>query len=177
MDVNIDIPNYDELEAAREALVRTLRDENTSILFGSPVDPTLPGYLDVITNPKDLGTILADCERSLDEGEPYRDAASILKDVQLVWSNCLRYNDRPEDAPIVDICKFSQKIFLREWRKAGLPGISGVASDRKTPRSATRSRVYSMDKGRYIACIMMSRALVFFPCSTMRTLSISVSYF
>lgn len=140
-------PKYEELEAARDALVRTLQDESTSLLFGEPVDPTLPGYLDVISHPKDLGTILADCERSLEEGVPYLNAASIWGDVQIVWNNCFTYNDRPEDETIIDILRHSQKIFNREWKRAGLRVITPSASDRKIPKSVPRSHVYSSDKG------------------------------
>lgn len=110
-----------ELDAAKAAVEATLRDANTSALFGQPVDPTLlPDYLDIVKHPKDLGSILGDLEASLQGSGPYTTAQDVLNDVQLVWTNCLQYNNRPEDKPIVDICRLSSKLFNKEWRKAGL---------------------------------------------------------
>jgi Bromodomain len=117
-----------ELEAARKAVVAALLDANVNVLFGSPVDTSaLTDYLDIVDNPKDLGTVLADLESSLEGTGPYKSAADVFNDVLLVWSNCLKYNDRPEDKAIVDICKRSAKLFEREWRKAGLEVIKGKA--------------------------------------------------
>lgn len=118
-------------------VVGVLADDNASLLFGSPVDPSdLPDYLDIIKNPKDLGTILSDIEDSLNGEGPYLNAEQVLQDVQLVWSNALTYNNRPEDKSIVKITKSISKFFKREWQKAGLPSSSlnkaaggGIAGD------------------------------------------------
>jgi hypothetical protein len=117
----------EELEAARKAVAGALMDANVSVLFGSPVDTdALPDYLTIVDTPKDLGTVLADVESSLEGVGPYNSSLDVYKDVSLVWSNCLKYNDRPEDKAIVDICKRSAKLFEKEWRKAGLQ-VTGEA--------------------------------------------------
>ncbi|KAG7673970.1 hypothetical protein Ndes2526B_g02554 [Nannochloris sp. 'desiccata'] len=124
-----DQDNSGELEAARKAVAAALLDANVNVLFGSPVDTSaLTDYLTIIDTPKDLGTVLADLEGSLEGSGPYKTAADVFKDVSLVWSNCLKYNDRPEDKAIVDICKRSAKLFEKEWRKAGLKVCKDQAS-------------------------------------------------
>lgn len=124
-----------ELLAARAAVAGSLEDEDTAALFGEPVDPgVLPDYLSIIKEPKDLGTVLEDLDKSIKGAGPYRNAKDVFRDVQLIWSNCRRYNNRPEDKPIVDICRYSSKLFNEEWRKAGLlvPSVS--------PGNATSAR-------------------------------------
>lgn len=112
-----------ELEAARRAVAATLLDANVNLIFGSPVDVTvLTDYLDIVETPKDLGTVLEDIDRSLQGSGPYKTAADVLNDISLVWSNCLKYNDRPEDKAIIDICRRSAKLLDKEWIKAGLQG-------------------------------------------------------
>ena len=124
-----DQANSGELEAAKKAIAAALLDANVNLLFGSPVDiSVLPDYLDIVDNPKDLGTVLADVESSLEGSGTYKTALDVYKDVSLVWTNCTKYNDRPEDKAIVDICKRSAKLFDKEWRKAGLEVPKGEAS-------------------------------------------------
>lgn len=54
----------------------------------------LHDYHQVITRPMDLGTIKGNLQA---EPPCYFSSAEVLKDVQLVWSNCRTYNDE-EDA-------------------------------------------------------------------------------
>jgi len=135
--------SWSELEASREALAAALADPATDALFGEPVDTAaLPDYLTVIQHPKDLGTVLADVEKSLQGAGPYLAASDVYTDVLLVWSNCERYNSRPEDKEIVKVCKRSAALVAREWRKAGLDLpeeeelIAQPASQRKGASSA-----------------------------------------
>jgi hypothetical protein len=110
-----------ELEAAEAALTAALRDANIAAVFGAPVDPAvLPDYLDVISEPKDLGTILEDVEKSLAGDGPYFTAEDVYRDVELTWSNCLAYNNSPADREMQLLCKRSQAVVLREFGKAGL---------------------------------------------------------
>lgn len=121
MSAAADQTNSEELEAARKAVAAALLDANVNVLFGSPVDTSaLPDYLDIVDNPMDLGTVLADVESSLEGSGPFKTALDVYKNVSLVFSNCLKYNDRPEDKTIADICKRSIKLLDKEWRKAGL---------------------------------------------------------
>lgn len=64
------------------------------------MDPKLdqaPDYLDVIKKPMDLGTI----ESNLKKGR-YRSGAEFEADVNLVWSNCFKYNALPVPSLIHD---------------------------------------------------------------------------
>jgi hypothetical protein len=172
MEETSELQNIEELEAAREAVAGALKDANTSLLFGEPVDPSLQGYLDVVKEPKDLGTILADIDGSIDGEGPYHTATDVLRDVQLVWSNCFRYNDRPEDAPIVDQCKASQKVFLREWKKAGLtiaaaggPSDQGAMSASLVPTRKSREKGMSLQYNRQYTSSQRTFHRVFEPSS------------
>ena len=109
-------PGGGPLEAARSAIAAILEDQQINSLFGAPVDTTLlPDYLDIVDNPKDLGTIVYDIDR-----KRYKHAHDVYSVVQLVWENCLKYNDRPEDEDIIAICNFASQRFHEEWAKAGL---------------------------------------------------------
>jgi len=124
--------DIEELEVARQVVASVLKDANASLIFGSPVDQSvLPDYSDVIKNPKDLGTILSDLENSINGDGPYQAPEDILIDVELVWQNCLLYNNRPEDKSIVNICKKTSKLFTREWKKAGLSGRTSASAVRQ----------------------------------------------
>ena len=62
--------------------------------FLAPVDEErdqAPGYFDIITEPRDMGTI----GTKLREGG-YQTPTSFLTDLRLVWSNALRYNSNPQ---------------------------------------------------------------------------------
>jgi hypothetical protein len=122
--------NVEELEAARKAIAAALLDANVNVLFGSPVDTSaLHDYLSIVDTPKDLGTVLADVESSIDGSGPYNQAADVYNDCLLVWSNCLKYNDRPEDKAIRDMCARSCKLLEKEWKKAGLEVSKNLTSD------------------------------------------------
>lgn len=129
-----------ELHAAKAAVAATLQDADTLALFGQPVDPRLlPDYLDIIKQPKDLGSIVNDLDASLQGSGPYKTARDVLDDVHVVWANCLQYNNRPEDKPIVDICRRSSKIFNKEWRKAGLPTVNNGKRSMRTLGEGTKT--------------------------------------
>ena len=138
-----------ELEAAEAALTAALRDANIAAVFGAPVDPAaLPDYLDVISEPKDLGTILEDVEKSLAGDGPYFTAEDVYRDVQLTWRNCLAYNNSPADREMQALCKQSQAVVLREFGKAGLDvgkkasGASPAAPPAHRLRSALRGALW-----------------------------------
>lgn len=102
------------LKTLKQAITKTLADADTNALFGAPVDTTLlPDYTKIVHNPRDLQSIADDIQSSLDKKGPYSSANEALQDVQLVWDNCFLYNNRPEDASIVEICKKSKLLFQR----------------------------------------------------------------
>jgi hypothetical protein len=130
-----------ELVAAQAALTAALQDANIAGLFGAPVDPAAcPDYLEVVRHPMDLGTVLQGVEKSLQGAGPYLTAADIYRDVELVWSNCLKYNCRPVDKPMAMVCKRCSALVAKEWRKAGLEppakGSPGAAAAVRQPAGA-----------------------------------------
>ena len=71
---------------ALEALKIGMATDLAQVFFNDPVDAValgIPEYYEVIKKPMDLGT----CKAKLMRGE-YKSAAELLKDVQLIWSNC-----------------------------------------------------------------------------------------
>lgn len=108
-----------ELIEAQEALEVALRDSTTNTWFGAPVDAVglgLEDYFDIVKQPKDLGTILADLN-----DKKYATALDVWNDICLVWRNCRAYNSRPEDDDIRKICKRSEKLMTKEWASRDLP--------------------------------------------------------
>ena len=49
-----------------------------------------PDYYDVIKNPMDLGTMLRNVKSSR-----YKTKAQFMRDLDLIWDNCLIYNSEP----------------------------------------------------------------------------------
>lgn len=118
----------DELRAAQAVISAVLLHPQTKAVFGEPVDPEalgLPDYFDIVTRPMDLGTVARGIKSSLKGGPPkYAGAADVLADVELVWSNCLAYNSRPEDQELRDLCEASKKLFAKQWKAAGLSTVN-----------------------------------------------------
>jgi hypothetical protein len=106
-------------------------------LFNTPVDAEALGladYHDIVEHPMDLGSI----EASLAEGElvqyetcEYDSPEHVLQAINLVWSNCVSYNTRPDELPIADAARELAQSTVELWRKAGLDSTRG------TPRGAT----------------------------------------
>lgn len=102
------------LKTLKQAITKALSDADTNALFGAPVDTTLlPDYTKIVQNPRDLKSIANDIQSSIGNKGPYSSANEALQDVQLVWDNCFLYNNRPEDASIIDICKRSKLLFQK----------------------------------------------------------------
>lgn len=108
---------------AAGVLDSVLRDEQTSALFGEPVDPVALGlddYFDIVKDPADLGTIKTDVKASLKGNGPFTRPQQVADAVARVWANCLLYNNRPQDKPIRDAATRSKHLFQRAWATAGL---------------------------------------------------------
>ena len=147
-----DAPKSEELAAVRRAVCAVLLDANTSLLFGAPVDTSLlPDYTDVISSPRDLGTILQNIDASLQQGSdgPYKTASHVLKDVNLVWANCIRYNNRSEDAAVREIAGKSAHLFEQEIRKVGLEGLEELSNSTAYFDADPSSSMAFNDAGEY----------------------------
>lgn len=77
-----------------EAMVRLLEElkssEHASAFLTKVAKRDAPDYYDVIKNPMDLGTML----RNVRQGR-YRSKAQFMRDLDLIWDNCLTYNSEP----------------------------------------------------------------------------------
>nr|CAD1838883.1 unnamed protein product [Ananas comosus var. bracteatus] len=85
--------------------------------FNAPVNPValgIPDYFDIIDTPMDFGTICND----LENGRKYMNSEDVYKDVQFIWENCYKYNNKGDY--IVDLMKRVKKNFMKYWSAAGL---------------------------------------------------------
>lgn len=85
--------------------------------FNAPVDPIalgIPDYFDIIDTPMDFGTICHNLER----GHKYMNSEDVFRDVQYIWDNCYKYNNKGDY--IVDLMKRVKKNFMKYWVAAGL---------------------------------------------------------
>ncbi|CAA7396484.1 unnamed protein product [Spirodela intermedia] len=111
-------PRYDENEL-RTALVviKKIMKMEAAEPFNAPVDPValgIPDYFEVIETPMDFGTIRKD----LEHGQKYLNSKDIFKDVQFIWENCYKYNNKGDY--ILDLMKRVKRNFMKYWTAAGL---------------------------------------------------------
>lgn len=71
-------------------------------------------YFDVIKTPMDFGTICS----NLESGIKYRNSEDVYKDVQYIWENCYKYNNKGDY--ILELMKRVKKNFSKYWSAAGL---------------------------------------------------------
>ncbi|KAL2651968.1 hypothetical protein R1flu_020096 [Riccia fluitans] len=111
------------------AVVKRVMQIKSAEPFNEPVDPValeIPDYFDVIKEPMDFGTI----REALESGIKYASAHEVFEDVQLIWSNCRKYNQ--EGDPIMDIMRTAETVFNRHWNAAGLQDY--ISSTLTVPR-------------------------------------------
>ena len=71
-------------------IVTGLITRRESVIFREPVDFKglgLTDYPDIVKEPRDLGTI----KKKIENGT-YKDVDTVVKDIRLVWTNCMLYN-------------------------------------------------------------------------------------
>lgn len=65
-----------------------LKNRDVRMFFGEPVHADkFPDYYNIITEPRDLGTILGQIER-----REFKDVYAFISDMRLCWENCRKYN-------------------------------------------------------------------------------------
>ncbi|KAK7246907.1 hypothetical protein RIF29_41778 [Crotalaria pallida] len=111
-------PQYSkqELDASLE-VIRKVMKMDAAEPFNVPVNPEalgIPDYFDIIDTPMDFGTIC----RNLEKNEKYKNSEDVFKDVQYIWGNCYKYNNKGDY--IVDLMKRVKKNFMKYWAAAGL---------------------------------------------------------
>ncbi|KAH6823863.1 hypothetical protein C2S53_013559 [Perilla frutescens var. hirtella] len=108
--------NEQELRTALE-VIRKVMKMDAAEPFNVPVNPValgIPDYFDVIDTPMDFGTICSNLEKGL----KYKNSEDVLMDVQYIWDNCYKYNNRGDY--IVELMKRVKKAFNKYWTTAGL---------------------------------------------------------
>ncbi|KAL8535950.1 hypothetical protein ACS0TY_011555 [Phlomoides rotata] len=108
--------NEQELRAALEVIRKVMKMEAAEP-FNVPVNPValgIPDYFDVIETPMDFGTIC----NNLEKGVKYKNAEDVYKDVQYIWNNCYKYNNKGDY--IVELMKRVKKGFAKYWTAVGL---------------------------------------------------------
>lgn len=71
-------------------------------------------YFDIIDTPMDFGTIC----NNLENGDKHMDSEDVFKDVQYIWDNCCKYNNKGD--AILDLMRRVKKNFMKYWTAAGL---------------------------------------------------------
>ncbi|KAH7685226.1 Bromodomain-containing protein [Dioscorea alata] len=108
--------NEKELTASLMVIKKVMKME-AAVPFNAPVDPValgIPDYFDIIDTPMDFGTI----SQNLENSRKYRNSEDVYKDVQYIWDNCCKYNNKGDY--IVDLMKRVKKNFMKYWTDAGL---------------------------------------------------------
>ncbi|XP_073028925.1 uncharacterized protein [Primulina eburnea] len=108
--------NEQELKAVLE-VIRKVMKMDAAEPFNVPVNPValgIPDYFDVIDTPMDFGTICS----NLEKGVKYRSSEDVFRDVQYIWDNCYKYNNKGDY--IVELMKRVRKNFTKYWTTVGL---------------------------------------------------------
>lgn len=108
--------NKQELHASLE-VVKKIMKMDAAEPFNVPVNPValgIPDYFDVIKTPMDFGTICS----NLESGLKYMNSEDVYKDVQYIWENCYKYNNKGDY--ILELMKRVKKNFSKYWTAAGL---------------------------------------------------------
>ncbi|KAK9137546.1 hypothetical protein Sjap_008140 [Stephania japonica] len=113
-----DDPRYNEQELkASLGVIKKVMKMDAAEPFNIPVNPIdlgIPDYFDIIENPMDFGTIC----NNIESGNVYMNSEDVLRDVQYIWDNCYRYNNKGDY--ILDLMKRVKKNFTKYWTTAGL---------------------------------------------------------
>ncbi|GER41479.1 bromodomain-containing protein [Striga asiatica] len=108
--------NEQELKAALEVIKKVMKMDAAEP-FNAPVNPValgIPDYFDVIKTPMDFGTIC----NNLEKGVKYKNSEDVFKDVQYIWENCYKYNNKGDY--IVELMRRVKKSFTKYWTALGL---------------------------------------------------------
>ncbi|KAK7412013.1 hypothetical protein VNO78_03459 [Psophocarpus tetragonolobus] len=108
--------NKQELDASL-VVIRKVMKMDAAEPFNVPVNPEalgIPDYFDIIDTPMDFGTICTNLEKN----EKYMNSEDVFKDVQYIWDNCYKYNNKGDY--ILDLMRRVKKNFMKYWTAAGL---------------------------------------------------------
>ncbi|XVE48565.1 hypothetical protein DITRI_Ditri01bG0011700 [Diplodiscus trichospermus] len=108
--------NKQELDSALTVIKKVMKME-AAAPFNEPVNPEalgIPDYFDIIDTPMDFGTIC----NNLENGDKYMNSEDVFKDVQYIWDNCCKYNNKGD--AILDLMRRVKKNFMKYWTAAGL---------------------------------------------------------
>jgi hypothetical protein len=93
----------DDLTARLQQVLRALKKQEISRWFLAPVtEEDAPDYFDIVTEPMDLSTV----EQRLKDGK-YDTKQAFQKDVQLIFSNCEKYN---KPGQLSGVCEAGVKL-------------------------------------------------------------------
>ncbi|XP_022762771.1 bromodomain-containing protein 4-like isoform X2 [Durio zibethinus] len=108
--------NKQELDSALTVIKKVMKME-AAAPFNEPVNPEalgIPDYFEIIDTPMDFGTIC----NNIENGDKYMDSEDVYKDVQYIWDNCCKYNNKGD--AILDLMRRVKKNFMKYWTAAGL---------------------------------------------------------
>ncbi|XP_027360700.1 bromodomain testis-specific protein [Abrus precatorius] len=108
--------NKQELDASL-VVIRKVMKMDAAEPFNVPVNPEalgIPDYFDIIDTPMDFGTICSNLEKN----DKYMNSEDVFKDVQYIWDNCYKYNNKGDY--ILDLMRRVKKNFMKYWTAAGL---------------------------------------------------------
>eukprot|EP01056_Protomagalhaensia_sp_Gyna25_P005773 Protomagalhaensia_sp_Gyna_25__5772@NODE_840_length_2524_cov_5_675252_g662_i0_p1_GENE_NODE_840_length_2524_cov_5_675252_g662_i0NODE_840_length_2524_cov_5_675252_g662_i0_p1_ORF_typecomplete_len693_score86_01Ank_4/PF13637_6/3_8e07Ank_4/PF13637_6/1_7e12Ank_4/PF13637_6/0_00028Ank_2/PF12796_7/1_4e13Ank_2/PF12796_7/1_2e06Ank_5/PF13857_6/0_00017Ank_5/PF13857_6/0_0045Ank_5/PF13857_6/1_7e09Bromodomain/PF00439_25/1_2e21Ank_3/PF13606_6/1_8e03Ank_3/PF13606_6/0_0004Ank_3/PF13606_6/0_0099Ank_3/PF13606_6/4_1e06 len=97
-------------------------------LFDAPVDPekwNITDYFDIVKNPMDFCTI----KERLKKGTHYRTVKEFIKDLELVFYNCILYNSG--ESEVGQVCSRIRSLYLNQSRRLGLLDLL-EAEDRRS---------------------------------------------
>jgi hypothetical protein len=131
------------------SLLRMLHNDLRSWLFWKPVsEDDVPGYSKVIKNPMDLGSIT---NNIIENTQLYLDPETFNSQVKLVWSNCMKFNDKSTSfygnakGLAADFSKYFNEWVISDDKPLN-PDINISDADRNTKVNAQEKQVSKVKK-------------------------------
>ncbi|XP_020584464.1 bromodomain-containing protein C631.02-like [Phalaenopsis equestris] len=128
--------------------------------FNAPVNPValgIPDYFDIIDTPMDFGSICHD----LEHGAKYKTSLDVFNDVQFIWDNCYKYNNKGDY--ILELMKRVKKNFMKYWTAASLlteMPIGTEAEDVRRQQDKSTSKIKSKHKRRRHGPVLLTTLAV-----------------
>lgn len=152
MAQNIPMEARGGLVQAKRVLSMVMRLKTSKILFNEPVDPVALGlddYLEKVSTPMDFGTIMGRLQAGEKAGWKkcyYSLPEEVLRDAELVFANCLAFNDGPGDELTRELCSEVKATFEKRWAEASLPLKPAEQNSKATPVPAETQPVEWMSE-------------------------------
>lgn len=173
VDCNIVSKAYNPLPDC-EIILHALYMQTSAVPFLEPVDATtqdLSDYNEKIVQPMDLGTVLDKFSQ-----RKYKNHEDFAKDVRLIWSNAIYYNDKHSE--LTKAARSLSELFEFEFKRRVLVNVKS-SMQALTARNLLESELRNLsaiNPSHSRPCVTINRAVLLLGMMDFWTVCISITY-